>query len=135
MDDTRRDALARNLCCRICDERKTAEQLRTVDELLSRIERDDTTSLEDSLLSMLFDETEHPDDYSRGHNAAMRQAIRIAMVDAAVSVTAGQLPPEPSPDVIGDMAARLDVARTKSEELKREAERQMFDTSDTEPTQ
>lgn len=78
-DTTRRDAIARNLCARICDDRRTAEQLRAVDELLTRIERGSTTSLEDSLLSMLYNDDEHPDDYSRGHNAAVRQALRLTM--------------------------------------------------------
>ena len=132
---TRKEAIARSICVRVCDELRTIDDLRAIDELLTRLARDDRRPLEDILLSMLYNEDEHPgDDHVRAWNAAMRQAIRSVMVDRAVAAREPDpLPPTPTPDVIEDMANRLDVARTKSEEIKREAARQTFDTSDTEP--
>ena len=36
---TRRDAIARNLCARICDERRSVDELRVIDSILSGLER------------------------------------------------------------------------------------------------
>lgn len=131
---TRKEAIARSICVRVCDDLRSIDDLLAIDELLMRMARGDRTSLEDSLIAMLFHEDEHTDEFSRGHNSALRQAIRVVMADRAIVVSEPDpMPLPPTPDVIEDMAARLDVARTKSEEIKREAERQLFDTSDTEP--
>lgn len=37
-DTTRRDQLARNLCARICDGRRSVDELRVLDQLLRRVE-------------------------------------------------------------------------------------------------
>jgi hypothetical protein len=38
-DDTiRRDAIARSLCARLCDERRSIDELRVIDRVLSRLE-------------------------------------------------------------------------------------------------
>jgi hypothetical protein len=35
---TRRDALARSICARLCDERRSIDELRVIDRVLSRLE-------------------------------------------------------------------------------------------------
>lgn len=83
-DTTRRDALARNLCARLCGEMRTEEDLEQVDSLLTELENGvDANTLLGRLLHDRYNEgegTETDRIFRRGHNAGMRHATALVRI-------------------------------------------------------
>jgi len=82
----RRDAFARQLCARICDERLSVDSLELLDAVLAQLERGDRTSLLDQFENDRFNVDE--DDgtlYRHGFNAAMRHATALVRIDIGLT--------------------------------------------------
>jgi hypothetical protein len=89
-DTTRRDAIARSLCARICDERRSVADLQALDAALSRLEHEDPVpvSLVDQLRNDRFHENEGSEieqAHRRGWNAGMEHAAALVRADAALA--------------------------------------------------
>lgn len=107
-DEVRRDALARSLCARICDERRGVDLLEALDHVLAYLEREADGEEIPSLLFQLhrdrFNENEG-DELDRAHrrswNAAMKHATGIVRAHLAVpemqSRELAEVPQRPSP--------------------------------------
>jgi hypothetical protein len=77
----RRSALARNICARLCSERRTTEDLEQIDSLLTLVEQGVDPS---TLLGRLFNDRYNEDEGDdlervrrRTHNGAMRHATSV----------------------------------------------------------
>lgn len=74
MNDTARDALARNLAARICDERRTIDELDRVHRALTYIEQ--CQDLVEFLGRMQYGLEGHGLEYRKGWNDAIQNVIR-----------------------------------------------------------
>lgn len=81
-DTLRRDALARNLCARVCSERRIEHELEALDQLLAILEHGEPTSLEQQLERDTFIDEPTLDAIERakrtGWTLGMRHALSVA---------------------------------------------------------
>jgi hypothetical protein len=86
-DTTRRDALARSLCARLCDERRSADVLDALDKVLAHFEAED---VQPASLLYLLQHDRYSEDEGGEIEIAKRRSWNAAMQHATSLVRAFQ---------------------------------------------